>query len=449
MEITKARTTTLLLVTVLGLLVPSFATGQTTEHATCLIGSHPGIDDADAETAAGLVCDEVRMLGVEVDDPVGQVEEAFEVFRVSVSQLGDTIVLELSYESPMGEVKDRHRVQIASIGDVFNVASQVASAIVNSESYTQETTVTEEPTQSTSEAGQTSTTGGPICLVGDHSGVPLSDAETAASLTCDALRGQGVSVGAPVVEASDASEVYRVTLRRLGEMVILELRHENPVGTTLDSRTIQLASIEEVVVGGPRLAEALVQGLPIEETAAVGNLVGQETREPGQMAGSTFGGVGILGFGMIGTDIFAAPGVIGKFFYEATDWSVGGDALMGGGSPSGDDDVFFFILSIGARYFFNEANTSFFAGGGFAWDTFVLSRGPDDGSQRDGTSTGVGAYGEVGVEFMRMYSGRLIVNLRADIPFFSVEEQSTILSSGQELEDHWVMPISLGVTYAW
>lgn len=448
MEFTKVRRSILFLVIAVGFLVPGYAAGQATERATCLIGSHPGIEDADAETAAGLVCDEVRMLGVEVDEPVSQVEEAFEVFRVSVSQLGDTIVLELTYESPIGEVKERHRVQIASIGEVFDVAPDVASVIVNSENFAQETETTEEPVQATSQTDQP-TTGGIVCLVGDHSGVAESDAETAASITCDALRQQGIAVGAPVTEAGSAAEAYRVTLRRLGEMVILELRHEGPVGTTLDSRTLQLATIEEVVVAGPRLAEALARGVPIEETAAVGNLVGQETREPGQMSGETFAGVGIMGFAVIGTDVFAAPGFVGKLFYEATDWSVGGDLLMGGGSPSGDDDVVYFSLSVGARYFFNEANTSFFAGGGFAWDSFIMTRGAEGSAQRDGASTGVGGYGEIGVEFMRMYEGRLITSLRADVPFFSVEEEFTDSSGNREIEEHWVMPISLGVSYAW
>ena len=73
------------------------------------------------------------------------------------------------------------------------------------------------------------------CLIGDHLGIPESDAQTAALLVCDALRKQGISVGDPVYEVPATANVYRIVLRRLGEKIIVRLSHENPIGTIIAS----------------------------------------------------------------------------------------------------------------------------------------------------------------------------------------------------------------------
>ena len=90
-------------------------------------------------------------------------------------------------------------------------------------------------------------------LIGDHLGIPESDARTAALLVCDALRKQGISVGDPVYEVPATANVYRVVLRRLGEKVIVRLSHENPMGTIIAERQLTLANIEEMI---PRSTEA-------------------------------------------------------------------------------------------------------------------------------------------------------------------------------------------------
>ena len=59
-----------------------------------------------------------------------------------------------------------------------------------------------------------------VCLIGDHPGIPDSDAQTAALLVCDELRRQGISVSDPVYEVPVSANVYRVVLRRLGEKIM-------------------------------------------------------------------------------------------------------------------------------------------------------------------------------------------------------------------------------------
>ena len=43
---------------------------QADAPAVCLIDDHPGILESDAQTAALLVCDELRKQGISVSDPV-------------------------------------------------------------------------------------------------------------------------------------------------------------------------------------------------------------------------------------------------------------------------------------------------------------------------------------------------------------------------------------------
>ena len=288
---------------------------------------------------------------------------------------------------------------------------------------------------------------GATCLIGDHPGIEDSDAETATSLICDELRAQGVDVGSPTDDAPASGDAYRVTVRRLGQLIFLELSHESPVGAEIASRETQLAGIEEVAVAAPRIAQSLVQNLPFEETAQMDSLIGQETREIGQRDGETFWGIGIMGMGAIGTDVIAAPGFILKFFYEAPRFVIGSDMLFAGGSASGDDNVLFFSWSVGAGYFFNLDNIGFFAGGGLAWDTIGTYRG--ENQERGGISSGLGAYGTAGIEAMRHYGSRLIAALRVDVPFFTVDEEFDLANGNTASDTVYVIPISINVVYAW
>lgn len=419
---------------------------QSTPSAVCLVGEHGGIDEADANTAARLVCSELRRNGIDVSQPVSDPAGAQEAYRVSLWSLGQALVLELSHESPIGDVKAQERVQIPQIEAVIDVAPTIAEDLVRGEEQAGEVTPPPNPPPAQTSGGSGALAGGTACLVGEHSGVDPADAETAAGLVCEQLRQRGVSVSSPVHEPQGASQAYRITLRRLGEVIILDVTEENPVGNARDSRSIQLASIEEVTVGARRVARALVEGVPIEDTVERDTLVGGETREPGQMPGDTYFGIGILGLAMAGTDVIGAPGLILKFFYEAADYGIGSDMMFSGGSPGGDDNGMFFAWSVGAKYFFNPDNIGFFVGGGFSWDTIGAFRPSPDGSgDAEGVETGVGAYGETGLEFFRFYGSRLIAAVRVDAPFFSIDEEV----DGEKTGTLYTVPISINVAYAW
>ena len=134
-----------------------------------------------------------------------------------------------------------------------------------------------------------------VCLIGDHPGIPDSDAQTAALLVCDELHKQGISVSDPVFEtdAPAAANAYRLVLRRLGERVIVRLSHESPVGTIITERQLTLANIEEMIPAAPRLVNALVHDQPIDDTVDMETVTEQEARELRKISGESMWNVGI------------------------------------------------------------------------------------------------------------------------------------------------------------
>ena len=267
-----------------------------------------------------------------------------------------------------------------------------------------------------------------VCLIGDHPGIPESDAQTAALLVCDELRKQGISVSDPVHEAPTSTNVYRVVLRRLGEKIFVRLSRENPVGTIIIERQLTLANIEEMIPAAPRLVEALVHRKPLDATVDMESVTEQEARELRKISGESLWNMGILGIFIPGTDVAAEAGFEFGWSYETPSYAVGSEMLFGGGG--GDDDssngAAFFAWSIGGRYFFNKRNISPYAGGGLSIISVI--------DEREGDS-GLGAYGVVGIEALRLTESRLKFELRVDRPFFTLESQD-------------IMPITFGIFFS-
>ena len=75
--------------------------------------------------------------------------------------------------------------------------------------------------------------------------------------------------------APDSASIYRVDLHRLGQKVLVRLSQENPIGTVVIERHIQLGSIEEMISAAPRLVDALVHRKSIASTADVDHHIPQ------------------------------------------------------------------------------------------------------------------------------------------------------------------------------
>ena len=284
-----------------------------------------------------------------------------------------------------------------------------------------------------------------VCLIGDHLGIPEADAQTAAMLVRDELRKQGISVGDPVYEAPASASAYRVVLRRLGEKIFVRLSQENPVGTIIIERQMMLAGIEEMVSAAPRLVDALVHRKPIASTVDMENVTEQEAAVRRKITGESLWNVGILGTFVPGTDIVAEPGFEFGWSYETPSYAVGTEFRGSGRDEYETDSFSFFSWSIGGRYFFNKQNISPYVGGGLAivgasYETKVRVRKHKQYDEIDydynsEDDSGLGAYGVVGIEILRLSESRLKFELRVDRPFFKLPSQD-------------MMPITFGLSFS-
>ena len=285
-----------------------------------------------------------------------------------------------------------------------------------------------------------------VCLIGEHSGFPQADARTAALLVCGELSKEGIAVGEPVFRGPDSASIYRLGLHRLGQKILVRLSHENPIGTVLIERQIQLGSIEEMVSAAPRLVDALVHRKSLASTVDMESVVEQEARMHRKIPGESFWDIGLLGtFALItDADMIAKPGYSLGWYHETPSYAVGTELWGAGGEDNEGDSFHFFSWGIGGRYFFNKQNFSPYVGGGFShiWAGYEQTvsrwnsrrdRWEGDWESEDGN--GLGGYAVGGIEAMRLTSVRLRLELRVDRPFF-------------QLPNRDVMPVTFGVSFS-
>ncbi|MXY08141.1 MAG: hypothetical protein F4Y61_05790 [Rhodothermaceae bacterium] len=127
--------------------VPSAAQTDTT-RASCLIHNPFNIAEADAQTSALLVCQALRSRGIDVGEPVYEVPDTANVYRVGVHFLGEAVLLRVSHEVPVGTIIRERQVRLASIEEAFDAAGRLALALESEETVestaTMETLITED-----------------------------------------------------------------------------------------------------------------------------------------------------------------------------------------------------------------------------------------------------------------------------------------------------------------
>ncbi len=106
----------------------------------CELGDHQGFDEADAHTAAKLVCAEIQRGG----------PAPGAVYRVGLGKLGSAVILSL--DADVGSAHDQRRMKLSGIEEVSTAAPRIADALLHGKS-TEETerpdNLTAEETKST------------------------------------------------------------------------------------------------------------------------------------------------------------------------------------------------------------------------------------------------------------------------------------------------------------
>jgi len=246
---------------------------------------------------------------------------------------------------------------------------------------------------------------------------------------------------------------------RIGSAFVLTLHVEAPSGQVRDTRQLRLASIEEAPVAAPRLVDALWSGTALTKTRQVSNLVGQETRKYDKVHGEFLYGAGVLGLYAAGSDTGVQPGLDLQTGYESERFGVGADLRFGLGSDGHEGQTAdYFALGVGGRYFLSSGNVGPFVGGGVTWSNLEVYDGEwSDEAAFQGDGSGIGLYGEVGLQLLRLHASRLTFDLRFETPLYLLEQDTYAYSGSVDANGEpvvssqpgkkFVVPVMVGLSY--
>jgi hypothetical protein len=286
---------------------------------------------------------------------------------------------------------------------------------------------------------------GSTCVT-TNNGLEQATAYTGWQLVCDEIRNQGVTLAPP---GANTASAYHITFDRLGARLVVRVAYEAPVGHPVRTRKVVLDGPEELTVAAPRIARAVVKDLPLQESERVDNLVGEETRVYRKKSGEFLWGLGVLGTMAPTASAAVSPGLEFMGYYETPTYGVGFSLR----ATFGDEDsgVNQHSIGVGGRYFFGEGDMSPFIGVGIGASWLSID---EEKSDYHAEGSGFGAFGEVGVELLRLHSSRLIIGLRMDAPLYEVKkghgydyETGAITDGGPDKS--YELPLTLSATYAW
>ncbi len=272
------------------------------------------------------------------------------------------------------------------------------------------------------------------CTLGEHGGVDRDEARTAADVVCHELARRGAT-----------NTQHEVRFGKLGGKTLVTLASRN--GNAYDERRTFVNGLDEIHVAGPRLASALAEGKPMEETRNVDNVLAAETRETKVQRGQMSAGLGFFGTTGVGAEGGASAGFDLALAYRAGQL---GFVLAGraGGIGSGDTKIGLASLDIGARYYLGNADVAPFVGGGLGLAYYELNR---RGGDFEGS--GFGGYTQAGIEMLRTQRVTFTASLRLDLPFYALEGNSysdtyaygTYPTATSSRSSQYVMPLSFNV----
>jgi len=264
--------------------------------------------------------------------------------------------------------------------------------------------------------------------ISTRNGARFSDLNTACSdLPC--ARAAAAPTGARVVVFG--------SLGRLGSKVVVALTAAQVAdGRVLLSETLSVDRVEELDVAAKRLAEALVSGRGVEQSAELGNITHEEAKAP--VRRDTRFGVGLNLEGVFPTKGYADEALGTGFslglWFESMDFVIepklGYRTELGAGERDWDHGT----LEIGASYLMMRSDLAPLIGGGVGLHFMDedVPVGNEVGSVLVSTSTdviedevfGFTLFGRVGLLFLRTYDVSLLVALDYALTFADFQERS-------------------------
>lgn len=256
------------------------------------------------------------------------------------------------------------------------------------------------------------------CTLGDHPGITEDEARTAADVVCHELAKQRAT-----------NTAHEVRFGKLGGKTLITVASRS--GNAYDERRTLLTGMDELPDAAPRLAGALSDGRSLEETKNVDNVLSSEARQPKVQRGQMGFDAALFGMTSMGQSSGASGGIELGLVYRAGNWGVTSRGRAGG-IGSDKDKIGTASLDVGGRAYLSSGETAPFLGAGveLIYLDLTSSKGPDvEGS-------GIGAFGEIGVEMLRTHHTALTASVRVDAPFFGLSSYSA---------SQYVAPASLNV----
>ena len=279
-------------------------------------------------------------------------------------------------------------------------------------------------------------------------GVSAGAADSVARVVCDELRTRGVTIGQPTRQATGAA-AYRIDISELSAKVIITVSYQAPIGVVQRSRRVVISSLDEIVVAGPRLAEAIVKDVPLEDTERVDNVLIEDAKRSIRKSSRTRAAFG-LNTVVLPVDGSFGPGLAGELLFDSDAFTIG--AMANFASLQGDaDSGTYLAIRVGARYFLGPNDISAYVGAGASLSTMTTAQ--DEHSAPVFEGGGAGVYGEVGFEMLRTHRTRLALGARVDVPFFSLKDEgrayydeSTSEYTSSSGSSKWTPPITFTAT---
>ena len=266
-----------------------------------------------------------------------------------------------------------------------------------------------------------------IAVVVEDGGIGEPSARTARGILIDELRRQGIDVGdAPALDRIHpldegvkqaaahvgAGKVYVLRLSALGAKLIVKIEERTANLEEVASRRLPAAGPEELDVIIPRVVEALVKNLPIEHTARIDSVSVQEGRKWEKLPGEFLWGLGIMLGGGLAEGAVFSYGLDFKASYEMEHFRLNFEL---GGMGNIDEGDAAFRTGVGATYI--PMTTMWSPYFGLSLDYMAIA-------VDEWHNGGVGAVVHGGVEFFRLHSARMLVEMNLFIPFFEIEQSS-------------------------
>ncbi|MBL8607728.1 MAG: hypothetical protein JNL38_10425 [Myxococcales bacterium] len=269
------------------------------------------------------------------------------------------------------------------------------------------------------------------CTLGEHAGVDEADARTAADIVCHDL----ASKHAPVAS-------YEVRFGKLGSKLLLVVR-----GSSGDERRALLTGVDEVPVGSQRVAAAIADGKPLDETITVSTVLHGEARpvvaKPGRIG---FNG-GTFGVSPVGQGTTASPGVDLGLLYNADRFGLTAQGRLAPALGTGGTQLSYVVLGTGGRFYFTDTDVAPFAGVGVAYSSLCLKHRDTGSYGGEECGAGFGAYAEAGLEALRTHRVTFTGSVRADVPFYALRgtHYESVKPYRSTPTERYAVPVSLMV----